>query len=58
MDNIGIVVESLDDAVAVFTALGLACEGRGADQTYAAPKNWTPVANPNGRLRPSRTLLT
>lgn len=29
MDNIGIVVESLDDAVAFFTELGLTCEGRG-----------------------------
>jgi catechol 2,3-dioxygenase-like lactoylglutathione lyase family enzyme len=28
MDNVGIVVDSLDDAVAFFTALGLACEGR------------------------------
>jgi catechol 2,3-dioxygenase-like lactoylglutathione lyase family enzyme len=28
MDNIGIAVESLDDAVAFFTALGLALEGR------------------------------
>lgn len=30
MDNVGIVVESLDDAVEFFTALGLTCEGRGA----------------------------
>jgi catechol 2,3-dioxygenase-like lactoylglutathione lyase family enzyme len=29
MDNIGIVVESLDDAVAFFTELGLTLEGRG-----------------------------
>lgn len=29
MDNIAIVVESLDDAVAFFTELGLTCEGRG-----------------------------
>ena len=28
MDNIGIVVESLDDAIAFFTELGLALEGR------------------------------
>ena len=28
MDNIGIVVESLDDAVAFFTELGLKLEGR------------------------------
>lgn len=28
MDNIGIVVESLDDAVAFFTELGLALEGK------------------------------
>lgn len=28
MDNVGIVVESLDDAVAFFTALGLTLEGR------------------------------
>lgn len=28
MDNVGIVVESLDDAVAFFTELGLAPEGR------------------------------
>ena len=28
MDNVGIVVESLDDAVAFFTALGLELEGR------------------------------
>ena len=30
MDNMGIVVESLDDAVDFFTALGLTLEGRGA----------------------------
>jgi catechol 2,3-dioxygenase-like lactoylglutathione lyase family enzyme len=30
MDNIGIVVESLDDAVAFFTELGLTLEGRGS----------------------------
>jgi catechol 2,3-dioxygenase-like lactoylglutathione lyase family enzyme len=29
MDNVGIVVESLDDAVAFFTELGLTLEGRG-----------------------------
>jgi catechol 2,3-dioxygenase-like lactoylglutathione lyase family enzyme len=29
MDNIGIVVESLDDAVSFFTELGLRLEGRG-----------------------------
>jgi catechol 2,3-dioxygenase-like lactoylglutathione lyase family enzyme len=29
MDNVGIVVESLDDAVAFFTELGLELEGRG-----------------------------
>ena len=29
MDNIGIVVDSLDDAVAFFTELGLTLEGRG-----------------------------
>jgi catechol 2,3-dioxygenase-like lactoylglutathione lyase family enzyme len=29
MDNIGIVVESLDDAIAFFTELGLKLEGRG-----------------------------
>lgn len=29
MDNIGIVVESLDDAVSFFTELGLQLEGRG-----------------------------
>lgn len=29
MDNIGIVVESLDDAIAFFTELGLTLEGRG-----------------------------
>jgi catechol 2,3-dioxygenase-like lactoylglutathione lyase family enzyme len=29
MDNIGIVVESLDDAVSFFTELGLTLEGRG-----------------------------
>ncbi|RYY88903.1 MAG: VOC family protein [Chitinophagaceae bacterium] len=29
MDNIGIVVESLDDAIAFFTELGLRLEGRG-----------------------------
>ena len=29
MDNIGIVVESLDDAVSFFTELGLTFEGRG-----------------------------
>jgi catechol 2,3-dioxygenase-like lactoylglutathione lyase family enzyme len=29
MDNIGVVVESLDDAVAFFTELGLRFEGRG-----------------------------
>jgi catechol 2,3-dioxygenase-like lactoylglutathione lyase family enzyme len=28
MDNVGVVVESLDDAVAFFTELGLALEGR------------------------------
>ena len=28
MDNIGIVVESLDDAIAFFTELGLTLEGR------------------------------
>ena len=28
MDNVGIVVESLDDAVAFFTELGLTLEGR------------------------------
>lgn len=28
MDNVGIVVESLDDAVAFFTALGMRLEGR------------------------------
>lgn len=30
MDNIGIVVASLDDAIGFFTALGLTLEGRGA----------------------------
>ncbi len=30
MDNVGIVVESLDDAIAFFTELGLSVEGRGA----------------------------
>ncbi|MDR6532391.1 catechol 2,3-dioxygenase-like lactoylglutathione lyase family enzyme [Caulobacter rhizosphaerae] len=29
MDNIGVVVDSLDDAVAFFTELGLTLEGRG-----------------------------
>ena len=29
MDNVGIVVESLDDAISFFTALGLTLEGRG-----------------------------
>lgn len=29
MDNIGIVVESLDDAISFFTELGLKLEGRG-----------------------------
>ncbi|KQV58886.1 MULTISPECIES: VOC family protein [unclassified Caulobacter] len=29
MDNVGIVVESLDDAIAFFTELGLTFEGRG-----------------------------
>jgi len=29
MDNVGIVVESLDDAIAFFTELGLRLEGRG-----------------------------
>jgi catechol 2,3-dioxygenase-like lactoylglutathione lyase family enzyme len=29
MDNVGIVVESLDDAIAFFTELGLTLEGRG-----------------------------
>lgn len=29
MDNIGIVVESLDDAIAFFTEVGLTLEGRG-----------------------------
>ncbi|MBW8860637.1 MAG: VOC family protein [Caulobacter sp.] len=29
MDNVGVVVDSLDDAVAFFTELGLALEGRG-----------------------------
>jgi len=29
MDNVGIVVESLDDAIAFFTELGLNLEGRG-----------------------------
>jgi len=29
MDNVGIAVESLDDAVAFFTELGLSLEGRG-----------------------------
>ena len=29
MDNVGIVVESLDDAVSFFTVLGLRLEGRG-----------------------------
>lgn len=29
MDNIGIVVASLDDAIGFFTALGLTLEGRG-----------------------------
>lgn len=29
MDNVGVVVESLDDAVAFFTELGLRLEGRG-----------------------------
>lgn len=29
MDNIGIVVESLDDAISFFTELGLTLEGRG-----------------------------
>jgi catechol 2,3-dioxygenase-like lactoylglutathione lyase family enzyme len=29
MDNVGVVVESLDDAVAFFTELGLTLEGRG-----------------------------
>lgn len=29
MDNVGIVVESLDDAIAFFTELGLSVEGRG-----------------------------
>src|SRR3546814_1960559 len=28
MDNVGIVVESLDDAISFFTQLGLALEGR------------------------------
>jgi catechol 2,3-dioxygenase-like lactoylglutathione lyase family enzyme len=28
MDNVGVVVESLDDAIAFFTELGLALEGR------------------------------
>lgn len=28
MDNVGIVVESLDEAVTFFTELGLMCEGR------------------------------
>jgi catechol 2,3-dioxygenase-like lactoylglutathione lyase family enzyme len=28
MDNVGIVVESLDDAVAFFTEIGLKLEGR------------------------------
>lgn len=30
MNNVGIVVESLDDAIAFFTELGLTLEGRGA----------------------------
>jgi catechol 2,3-dioxygenase-like lactoylglutathione lyase family enzyme len=30
MDNVGIVVESLDDAISFFTELGLRLEGRGA----------------------------
>ena len=29
MDNVGIVVESLDEAIAFFTELGLTLEGRG-----------------------------
>ena len=29
MDNVGIVVESLDDAIAFFEEIGLALEGRG-----------------------------
>jgi catechol 2,3-dioxygenase-like lactoylglutathione lyase family enzyme len=29
MDNVGIVVESLDEAISFFTTLGLALEGRG-----------------------------
>jgi catechol 2,3-dioxygenase-like lactoylglutathione lyase family enzyme len=29
MDNVGVVVESLDDAIAFFTELGLTLEGRG-----------------------------
>ncbi len=29
MDNVGIVVESLDDAISFFTELGLELEGRG-----------------------------
>lgn len=29
MDNVGIVVESLDDAISFFTELGLSLEGRG-----------------------------
>lgn len=33
MDNVGIVVESLDDAISFFTELGLELEGRAVDES-------------------------
>lgn len=54
MDNVGIVVESLDDAIAFFTEIGLRLEGRGMIEGEWAGRV-TGVANQQVEIAMMRT---
>ena len=64
MDNVGIVVESLDAAISFFAELGLELEGRDMIEGLVRARHWTarsarrdrPGDAHAGRPRPDRTL--
>ena len=59
-DNVGIVVEDIDDAVAFFTELGLELEGRApiaGDMRVEMPYIRGPEGISSGSLRSSRSRL-
>lgn len=49
MDNIGIVVESLDAAIAFFEEIGLTLEGRHDRRRMGWPGYWVGLANGGDR---------